>query len=226
VIPYPSIETVFRRDPETKRLDFNQIRIPEAELVNEWRLTEKVDGTNIRLIFTEDGLDVRGRTNAAKFKPSHLEYLNGLVDVEDAKDLLRHPTRPDWNVTIYGELYGPGIQKGGDYRPDVGFRAFDIMYGGSIWGSPHDLAYVAYSLGIRLVPEIPGGVSLLRLPKTKQEMDALVGCSQVAAIEHDNVIRPEGFVARPPLPLLNARGDRVMFKLTYRDLPEARELVA
>jgi len=52
MIPYPKIETLFKRD-ETFRVT-DKLRLPEFALVREWLVTEKVDGTNIRVVYLPD----------------------------------------------------------------------------------------------------------------------------------------------------------------------------
>jgi len=51
---YHKIQTVFKRDPKTKykTLLKNQFSLPEFEYLalNTWVFTEKIDGTNIRII--------------------------------------------------------------------------------------------------------------------------------------------------------------------------------
>jgi hypothetical protein len=215
MIPYPSIESVWKR--EGKYLVPGAIREPVVECVREWFLTEKVDGTNIRLIFSEEGLDVRGRTDRAQFKPSQLDFLRGLVDVDHAKEMLRHPTRPDWVVTVYGELFGPGIQRGGHYASGLRFRAFDVMFGDTTWGDRDDLVTICERLGLEYVPVVATMTDLDQLPRTTADMTTLVGTSAVAETAG---LQMEGIVARPALTLLDKRGNRVMFKLCYRDLKD------
>ena len=61
---YASIETVFKRDKTTNKLLFGELRLPEFGCVKEWVYQEKVDGMNIRLILTEDGCEIKGRTES------------------------------------------------------------------------------------------------------------------------------------------------------------------
>jgi hypothetical protein len=218
VIPYPSIESVWKR--EGKLLVHGNVRQPENELVCSWIITEKVDGMNIRLGFSEAGLDIRGRTDNAQFKQTWLDFLKGLVDVEKAKDILCHPTREDWQVTVYGELYGPGIQKGGTCTPELSFRAFDVLYGGRVWADVFAMRNVAAELGLESVPILGEAQGLESLPSTAAEMDAFLGTSLACP----NGGRMEGFVAKPGHVLLNAKGERVMYKLTYRDVPDAKSV--
>ena len=47
---YPKIETLFNRDENFKIVEGNY-RLPEFENVTNWTITEKVDGTNVRIIY-------------------------------------------------------------------------------------------------------------------------------------------------------------------------------
>ena len=46
---YPKIDTLFDRDPKTFKVDVTRIRRPEFEIPQRWLVTEKVDGTNVRV---------------------------------------------------------------------------------------------------------------------------------------------------------------------------------
>lgn len=214
MIPYPSIESVWKR--EGKHLVPGQVRQSEHALIRDWLVTEKIDGMNIRLIFSEAGLDIRGRTDNAQFKQAWLDFLRSLVDVERAKEVLRHPSRPDWNVTVYGELFGPGIQKGGTCADGLQFRAFDILYGGTVWANYEAVRRTAASLGLNTVPLVGTLWSIADIPTTAESLDRFLGASRACPKQP----RMEGFVARPQETLLNGRGERIVFKLTYRDVPE------
>ena len=76
---YHKIQTVFHRDPDTKfkTLLEGRFSLPEFEYLqnNEWIFTEKVDGTNIRIIFDGE-LTFGGKTDRAQI-PNQL--VNKLV---------------------------------------------------------------------------------------------------------------------------------------------------
>jgi len=99
---YPKIETLFKRGPDHKVLE-GQLRCPEFALVNDWRVTEKVDGTNIRVSLEPDpafgetdklssfGWKVRfyGRTSRAQIPTFLLEYLQDTFTLEKMQNLWR-----------------------------------------------------------------------------------------------------------------------------------------
>ncbi|MCP4215045.1 MAG: RNA ligase family protein, partial [bacterium] len=67
---YHKIQTVFKRDPENrhKTLLEGEFSIPEFEYLqdNDWIFTEKVDGTNIRVMFDGEKITFGGKTERAQ----------------------------------------------------------------------------------------------------------------------------------------------------------------
>ena len=128
---YHKIQTVFKRDPETKfkTLLENDYSLPEFEYLknNEWIFTEKVDGTNIRIMFQDGKITFGGKTDQAqipnqlinKLNEKILPQLNKFIEIFNNAE-----------VCLYGEGYGAKIQKGGgNYRADQDFVLFDIKIG-------------------------------------------------------------------------------------------------
>ena len=207
---YPKIETVWARDERTKRVVLGQCRWPEFGAVSRWWVTEKVDGTNIRIGFTESGdVMIGGRTDRAQLPSALLSYLLATFTPEKLRGVF-----DTTDFTLFGEGYGPKIQKGGGaYRADPSFRLFDVLVG-HWWLEPENVAGVAQSLGVRIAPEL-GTISTP--PTTAGELAAIVDRSIVAAEDGGSGCRAEGIVARSFPLMLTRRGDRVMWKLKYRD---------
>lgn len=226
--PYSSIETLYVRSKEDNRLDFTSIRNPVWYIINRWVLTEKIDGTNIRVIVTQAGIQVKGRSDNATLPPG----LDGVIrELFPFDKVIAHfkEGKPnavladDWCVTFYGEGYGAGI-KGSqptNYRdPKNGkfFRCFDVCYGENHWASPAETIKVCSALSVPQAPTI--GV-LDAIPTTKDDalamLDAYARLSIVAYNEADTQIPAEGIVARPEYPLYDQWGHRVIWKLTRRE---------
>ncbi len=72
---YHKIQTVFKRNPETKfkTLLEGEYSLPELEYLkdNIWVFTEKVDGTNIRIMYDGKTIVFGGKTDNAQI-PSFL----------------------------------------------------------------------------------------------------------------------------------------------------------
>ena len=60
---YPKIITVFERDEATGKVLPGRLKLAETALPKSWLVTEKVDGTNIRIGFGPDRLTYNGRTD-------------------------------------------------------------------------------------------------------------------------------------------------------------------
>ena len=157
---YHKIQTVFKRDMEGggKNLLLNQWTLPEFEYLelNQWCFTEKVDGTNIRVMFDDDRVSFGGKTDNALIPAKLVDRLRERFP--DSSEFKRAFNCDD--VCLYGEGYGAGIQKGGtNYRPDQDFVLFDVKVG-KWWLQRKDVEDVANKLSLDIVPII--GVGTLR----------------------------------------------------------------
>lgn len=206
---YPKIYTVYKRDPGTKyrTLLLNQFALPEFEYLAdlEWGWTEKIDGTNVRVVWTPDEgapLSFKGRTDKAQFPTFLYEKLQQMFTVEQFGELY-----PDVPMTLYGEGFGARIQKGGgNYISDgVSFILFDVMIG-SYWLERENVEDIAAHLGIDVVPIVGQGSLHDAVKLTRDGFQSLVG-SQMA----------EGLVMRPSVELLTRRGHRVIAKIKHKD---------
>ncbi len=128
------------------------------------------------------------------------------------------PNVEPYSITLYGEGYGGGIQKGGgEYTSKakggaVNFRLFDVLVG-ETWLRRADVEDVAAKLGIQTVPLLGDGFTLSLIDQLVR--DGLG--STVAAIEGAEGHKAEGVVAFTAEPLYNNRGQRLMFKLKAED---------
>ncbi len=194
---------------------------PAFGSVTNWLITEKVDGMNIRVTL-EDGeygpqLRLAGRTDKAQLPGDLRTYLEetftvqGMVEafggyIEEpggVKTLVDLPSK----VVLYGEGYGPGIQKVGHaYGGTKRFILFDVKVGES-WLDWDDVVDVAQKLGIEHVPVLLRGATLETAKSLVHESRLLSDPQHV-----------EGFVARSEPQLFDKWGQRVMFKYKVRDL--------
>lgn len=236
---YPKIETLFERGEDFK-VDTSQMRLPEFDIPRRWLITEKVDGTNVRFFYSPskdlgiDGeplvtapvLSIFGRTNKAQFTDEQKSYLEGLVTLEQ----MQNKFDGDSTVILYGELYGAGINSGGWYRKEgLGFRLFDVQVG-DWWLDWHNVDDIAETFGLQTVPTVPNPVTgahqwdiwsswdgVLTAMFSEEPIDGL-NRSQVARDEGgDGLRRPEGIVARTTPLLFTRKGERLMWKLKFKD---------
>jgi ATP-dependent RNA circularization protein (DNA/RNA ligase family) len=208
-VKYPKIQTVYKRDPSTRyrTLLEGRFALPEFEYLAdlEWVWTEKIDGTNVRIIWSPEDdppLSFKGRTDKAQFPTFLYDRLQQMFSVDTFRELY-----PDVPMVLYGEGYGARIQKGGgNYIPDgVSFLLFDVMIGG-FWLERENVEDIAAHLGIDVVPIVGLGPLHEAIQVTRDGFQSHIG-SQVA----------EGLVMRPSVELQTRRGQRIITKVKHKD---------
>lgn len=211
---YPKIQTIYKRDMinNPKGLLEGQWTLPEFEYLanNPWTFTEKVDGTNIRIIIVDHNtIAFGGRTNNAQMPGS---LVAALQDIFDPNEALLHSMFPHSDgqegpsAVLYGEGYGAGIQKaGGNYRQDKGFVLFDVRVG-QWWLQRADVEDIASKLGLDVVPIIGEGTLYDAVNMAKAGFESRWGHFEA-----------EGIVARPKTELCMRSGKRVITKIKCCD---------
>ena len=202
---YPKIQSIFKRN-ERSRIIEGSYTLPEFEYLkdNTWVFTEKVDGTNIRVMWkgTNRTGKFGGRTDQAQIPVILLYTLHQLFKVPLLVEVF-----PETDVCFYGEGYGPKIQLAGQNysRKNVDFVLFDVKIG-EWWLRHEDVVDVANKLGIRVVPVVGEG----RLG------DAVEMVRKGFNSQWGNFIA-EGIVARPKVELKTRKGERIITKIKHRD---------
>jgi hypothetical protein len=214
MIEYPKIETLYDRNENTFKVIPGLLRKPEFGIVNQWHITEKVDGTNIRVeyIHSERKVQFGGRTSAAQIPAQLLAVLQQMFTPEKLGNVF------EGDVILFGEGYGNKIQKvGALYRPDVSFILFDALVG-KWWLDPTNVEDVASKLNIEVVPFC--GL-IVDLPETRNDIYDILGGYSVVAKNHGNdYLVQEGIVARSYPMLFDRAGNRIMWKLKYKDFAD------
>jgi hypothetical protein len=199
-----------------------QVQIPFAGRIYG---TEKIDGTNARMVFCPDGGVVVGSREDLLWERRDLIGNPAMGIVAALKDRVRElapkVVRPDRIVVFYGEVYGRNIGGGAkNYakRGSVGFRLFDAMeienfddllgkpvdkistwreHGGQPFVSVDRLRLVAEEHGFAVVPPLVE-LDAAELPTTLEATsDWLMqfGASR-AKLEDEGDGVPEGVVIR------------------------------
>lgn len=199
---YTKINTIWKRDLDGNVVEGDYATPEIAYLADaNWTFTEKVDGTNTRIMF--DGQQVRfgGRTKDSQIDNRLLARLQDLFTVERMKAVF-----PEGG-TLYGEGYGAMIQQVGKlYKADgQDFVLFDVMVG-DYWLCREDVMDVAFKLGISIVPICGGGTLRGLVDFVKNAPNSAWGGFQM-----------EGVVARPAVDLFDRKGERVLVKLKVKD---------
>lgn len=204
---YHKIQSIFKRDMTSKRktLIEGDWTLPEFEYLagNVWTFTEKVDGTNIRVIFKDGCIAFGGRTEDAQIPAQLVGRLNERFMPLAAK---LGEVFQDGAAVLYGEGYGAKIQKGGEnYRADQDFVLFDVRVG-QWWLQRADVEDVAQKLGLDVVPVIGEGTLHDAVKQAKAGIRSTWGDFQA-----------EGIVARPKTELNTRGGHRLIAKIKCRD---------
>ena len=207
---YHKIQTIFKRDMENKHKTLleGQWTLPEFEYLqnNEWVFTEKVDGTNIRVMFDGDNVTFGGKTDNAQIPSSLVTRLNELFLTMERKSLMKSTFHASKEICLYGEGYGAKIQKGGgNYSPTQDFVLFDIRVG-EWWLLREDVEQIAATLSLTVVPIISRGTLSQMIEVVKNGIKSQWGD-----------FLAEGIVARPAVELRTRSNHRIITKLKTRD---------
>ena len=209
MIEYIKIETPFvRAEDGTKKLIEGKYKNETVQYLKNtiWEFTEKIDGTNISIVWDGHKIEFHGRTERAQI-PAHLvnklnELFGGEVNEEMFEQLFG-----DTPMILYGEGYGYKIQNGGAYRDDVSFILFDVYQPTKdIWLKREAVESIAKQLDIEVVPMIIRGTidDAVRLVKAKPM--STIGTAPM-----------EGVVGRPIVELKDRLGKRVIVKVKVCD---------
>ena len=204
---YEKIETIFVRDEKTKKLNEHIYRNETIEFLKdiEWEFTEKIDGTNIRIIWDGHKVSYYGRTDKAQI-PTQLmnkliELFGGNINEEMFEQ--KFGATP---VMLIGEGYGAKIQKGGgDYRQDNNFILFDVCINNK-YLSRDNVNDIANYFGIESVPVIFSGNLQKGIDFVKTKPYSTIGTAKM-----------EGLVARPKVELYDKNGNRLIVKIKVCD---------
>lgn len=222
---YHKIDSVFKRNQKGKFLMWDWSR-PEFEYLaeNDWLWTEKIDGTNIRIIFTnKDITEVTfgGRTENAQLPNKLVNWLNYNVREDDLIACFGQVEQ----VVLYGEGYGAGIQKGGgNYSPDQKFILFDIRVG-DWWLKREDVVDIASKLGLDVVQDLNtiAGASSMTLTEMISWVFEAVDWNDPAMLPSSAIndkAKIEGWVGTPVVPLFARNGERIITKVKYKDFKD------
>ena len=207
---YTKIETIFGRDMDgTKKLVEGKFGNETVEYLkdNEWVCTEKIDGTNIGIVWDGHKVSYQGRTERAQI-PAHL--MNKLIEMfgGNANEELFEQKFGETQVILFGEGYGAKIQKGGgNYRSDVSFILFDVyLPEQNLWLKRDALEDIAKAFDIDVVPIVFTGTLNGAVDFIKTKPKSTIGVADM-----------EGIVCKPKIDMLDRMGRRLIVKVKVRD---------
>lgn len=208
---YQKIQSIYLRDPETKykTLLDGQYSLPEFKYLekNNWIWTEKVNGTNIRVMWNgiDKHINFGGKADQSQVP---VKLINVLRNLFSGSKRLFEDKFKDMPVCFYGEGYGAGIQKGGgNYSSNQDFVLFDIKIG-HWWLKRKDVEDLAEQFNLKVVPIFGKGTLRDAVFFVKQGFYSDWGKFQA-----------EGLVLRPEIELKARSGARIITKIKYEDFP-------
>lgn len=203
---YHKIQTLFKRDEKTKKLIEGEFTDKAVEFIKDlkWQFTEKIDGTNIRIMWDGHKVTFGGRTDKAQIP---VELTNRLIELfgGEANEQLFEQKFGDTQVMLVGEGYGNKIQNGGLYSPTQEFILFDVKIAGN-WQPRDSVEDIARYFNIDVVPIVLEG--------TIQEGVDFVKTNPYSKI---GMAKAEGVVGRPYVEMQDRVGNRIIIKIKYKD---------
>lgn len=211
MVEYLKIETVYERDMDgNKKLIEGKFRDETVRFLKDciWDWTEKIDGTNIGVVWDGHKVTFQGRTERANIPANLVNRLNELFGGETNEELFEQKFG-EQQVILFGEGYGHKIQTNGNlYNPDrCDFIMFDVyLPDRDMWLKRDAVDDIAKAFGVESVPVIFCGSveSAVRFVKTKPL--STIGAAPM-----------EGLVGRPRVEVRNREGKRVIVKVKVRD---------
>lgn len=209
MVEYTKIETPFERDMDgSKKLIEGKYRNEAVYYLkdSQWICTEKIDGTNIGVLWDGHRVSYQGRTERAQI-PAHLA--NKLIELfgGDVNEELFEQKFGDMPVILFGEGYGVKIQNGGNYRPDVSFILFDVyLPEQNLWLKRDAIEDIAKAFNVDVVPIVMRGTIEEAVEFVKTKPKSTIGTANM-----------EGLVCKPEVDLLDRMGRRVMVKIKVKD---------
>lgn len=209
MIEYTKIETPFERDMNgSKKLIEGKFRNETVEYLkdSQWICTEKIDGTNIGIVYDGHKVSYQGRTERAQI-PTHL--MNKLIELfgGDVNEELFEQKFGETPVILFGEGYGVKINNGGNYRSDVSFILFDVyLPDQNLWLKRDAIEDIAKAFNVDAVPIVMRGTIQEAVQFVKTKPKSTIGTANM-----------EGLVCKPEVDLLDRMGRRVMVKIKVKD---------
>ena len=206
---YVKIETLYERDEKTKKLIEGKFRNETVEYLasNLWEWTEKIDGTNVGVVWDGHRVSFQGRTEKAQLP---VDLVNVLYEKfgGDVNEEMFEQSFGEKNVILFGEGYGKKIQKvGGLYRDDMSFILFDVyLPEKNLWLTRDSVKDIANYFGVDIVPTINYGNLYKAVEYVKSKPMSTIGIAPM-----------EGLVCRPIVELNDRGGKRVIVKIKARD---------
>jgi len=212
IFEYPKIQTIWKRDPDKKFCIIpGEYSMEEFESINCWSVTEKIHGTNIRVIYDPvNGIEFRGKTDKADLYPPLVSHLQKAFPKERLDTVFNNTP-----ALLFGEGFGAKIEKGGgNYISDgVSFALCDIYINGW-WLKDDNVHDLAKTLEIPSVPRLGILTTEMAIDWVEKEIYSLIAENKKFVME--------GIVAQSHPLMFNRKGERIIWKLKVEDYRKLR----
>lgn len=206
MIKYPKIKPLYRRDNETHALLFGEYSAPEVELCKDlvWQWYEKIDGTNIGVVWDGYHVSFQGRTERAEIPVNLLAALEERFSGQATEEMFEQKFG-ETTAILFGEGFGGKIQAAGKrYSQNEDFILFDVyMPDSDLWLSMDNVREISEYFHIQTVPLLFEG--------TIEQAVELVSTNNLKPKMSEEYL--EGVVGRPLYELRDRRGNRLMVKI-------------
>lgn len=215
---YHKIPALYERSNDgNKLLDETKFSRPIFEYLQFSKLigTEKLDGTNIGIVWDGNRVHIQGRTPDAAFSAVQFECLLEKFGGPLNEELFEQHfgAKP---VVLYGELIGAGIQPcGGCYcRDGYRFVLFDIYFpDNGLWANSEACKSFATVFNAEYA-----------LPVVEGDLHQCVKYVKEMPISQYGHLLAEGVVVRPTVEMFDNQGRRVIAKIKVRDFVDAQAM--
>lgn len=213
----------FPKYSSIRNLDKTSIDILQKECV----LSEKIHGTNIRMMYSpSNGGLILGSRNGIIYKNNQqkkefYDFVDYCINKEQVEQKLQK-MNDFHDYVFYGEYFGAGVQKGIQYtcNNEKQIRIFDIRNSDGRFVNWGDVLEICNQVDFRVVPwSIIENISIDELKTKINNCISLVG-QENGVIAKDNVI--EGLVIKPRVEMRDIYGDRVIAKYKSEKFTEQK----
>lgn len=204
---YHKINAPFKRDMSVKpspliKGDFCQEEFRVLRKA-QWVAHEKIDGTNIRVIWDGYKVEFKGRTDKAIIPGILLDFLKESFPIACLEEHLGN-----YPMVLYGEGISHKIQSGGKYFKSgkgVDFILFDIKHG-HLFCNPLEVKEISKKLRLKTTPFYSFGA-----------LDELIEEVENGVKSQFGDFWAEGLIVKPTGGLLDRRGRRIITKIKHVD---------
>lgn len=220
---YPKINTLWKRDARTHKVIIGDLSLPEFDVPKSWMVSEKVDGTNVRVVLdyrigSQQEVTFAGRTEDGMLHPFLLKWLQKTFTETLMREVFKDVRKECGSAILFGEGYGTKVN-GKKYGVEAEFVLFDVVVENvhkerSViwwWLERKNVREIAQKIGINSVMEMPMTM------KEVEVMFRLHGVKSVLAANNGSDIEMEGVVVRTEPLLLRRDGTPLMWKLKRKD---------